>query len=121
MGQPGRCCRQTGDGGGSGLRTERYIGLQAASACNKTWINFKLKRPFLSHKLPCPAGQNYAAFSLDFPSRLMVVSVAEPVRHRREKMREMFGLEETEAVEDWRQLIERGKVADAAFICTQVG
>ena len=47
--------------------------------------------------------------------------MAEPVRHRREKMREMFGLEETEAVEDWRQLMERGKMADAAFICTQVG
>ena len=31
-------------------------------------------------------GQNYAAFALDFPSRLRVVGVAEPLSHRRKMM-----------------------------------
>lgn len=35
-------------------------------------------------------GSNYASFSLDFPSRLKVVGVAEPLEHRRRKYRELY-------------------------------
>ena len=35
-------------------------------------------------------GQNYAAFALDFPSRMKVVGVAEPVAHRRNMMKTRY-------------------------------
>ena len=51
-------------------------------------------------------GQNYAAFALDFPSRLQVVAVAEPVVHRRRRMQMVYNIEEDKCVEDWRILTE---------------
>ena len=65
-------------------------------------------------------GQNYAAFAQDFPSRLKVVGVAEPVVHRRRRMQTAYSIEEDKCVEDWRILTGRGvKLADAVIICTQ--
>ena len=65
-------------------------------------------------------GQNYAAFAQDFPSRLRVVGVAEPLVHRRRRMQTVYSIEEDKCVEDWRSLTDRGvKIADAVIICTQ--
>ena len=65
-------------------------------------------------------GQNYAAFALDFPSRLKVVGVAEPVTHRRRRMESLYSIPEDRCVRDWRELTRGGdKLADAVIICTQ--
>ena len=65
-------------------------------------------------------GQNYAAFALDFPSRMKVVGVAEPVAHRRHVMMTRYQVPEQSCVQDWRVLAETGtKIADAVMVCTQ--
>lgn len=64
-------------------------------------------------------GQNYAAFALDFPKRMKVVAVAEPLEHRRRKLREQHGLPEEMAFADWKDLADRDKLADCAIVTTQ--
>ena len=65
-------------------------------------------------------GQNYAAFAMDFPSRLEVVGVAEPVSHRRKMMENLYNIPADRSVQDWRELtMGRDKLADAVIICTQ--
>ena len=64
-------------------------------------------------------GQNYAAFALDFPSRMEVVGVAEPVSHRRKMMEKLYNIPEDRSVKDWRELTQGDKLADAVIICTQ--
>ena len=65
-------------------------------------------------------GQNYAAFAMDFPSRLEVVGVAEPVSHRRKMMENLYNIPTERSVKDWRELtMGRDKLADAVIICTQ--
>ena len=65
-------------------------------------------------------GQNYAAFAQDFPSRLTIVGVAEPVIHRRNMMQRTYNLADVNCVEDWRVWTNSGsKLADAVIICTQ--
>jgi len=65
-------------------------------------------------------GSNYAAFALDFPSRMAVVGVAEPLAHRRARYQQVYGLEEEQAVDTWERFLEReGRLADAVIIATQ--
>ena len=64
-------------------------------------------------------GQNYAAFALDFPSRMEVVGVAEPVSHRRKMMEKLYNIPGDRCVKDWRELTQGDKLADAVIICTQ--
>jgi len=65
-------------------------------------------------------GQNYAAFALDFPSRLRVVGVAEPLSHRRKMMQNSYKIDEDKCVDDWRKFISaEKKLADAVIVCTQ--
>ena len=64
-------------------------------------------------------GQNYAAFALDFPSRMEVVGIAEPVSHRRKMMEKLYNIPEDRSVKDWRELTQGEKLADAVIICTQ--
>lgn len=64
-------------------------------------------------------GQNYSTFSLDFPSRLKIVGVAEPIKIRRKKMQDLYGISNDRLVEDWKEFTKLPKFADIAFICTQ--
>jgi len=64
-------------------------------------------------------GQNYAAFALDFPSRMKVIGVAEVLSHRRRKMQDLYKLDETACVEHWEKFLIGEKRADAVIICTQ--
>ena len=65
-------------------------------------------------------GQNYAAFAQDFPGRLKIAGVAEPVTHRRNMMKRIYKLEDVNCVGDWRVWASSGsKLADAVIICTQ--
>lgn len=64
-------------------------------------------------------GQNYANFALDFPSRLKIVGVAEPQKHRREKLQKIHNIEDEYALDDWSKLAVLDKIADLAIISTQ--
>ena len=65
-------------------------------------------------------GQNYAAFALDFPSRLKIVGAAEPLSHRRQMMMRQYNLDSDSCLQDWRLFTRDGvKRADAVIICTQ--
>ena len=64
-------------------------------------------------------GQNYAAFALDFPSRMKVVGVAELLSHRKKKMQELYKLEDHKCVKHWEEFLAGEKLADAVIICTQ--
>jgi len=64
-------------------------------------------------------GQNYANFALDFPGRLAVVGLAEPVAHRRAAVQARHGLPDSACLADWHQLLGRGKLADIVIIATQ--
>jgi len=65
-------------------------------------------------------GSNYANFALDFPSRMKVVGVAEPVEHRRKKYMELHRLQQERALESWEQFTQKNeKLADAVIIATQ--
>ncbi|MEU4272608.1 Gfo/Idh/MocA family oxidoreductase [Streptomyces sp. NPDC026092] len=63
-------------------------------------------------------GTGHAAWALAHPERAKVVAVAEPRRTRRERFAAAHGLEPEAAVDDWRVLAARGRVADAVLICT---
>ncbi|RAG81317.1 gfo/Idh/MocA family oxidoreductase [Streptacidiphilus pinicola] len=64
-------------------------------------------------------GAGHARFALRHPGRARVVDVAEPRRIRRERFAAEHGLAPADAVDDWRVLATRGRVADAVLICTQ--
>ncbi|CAB4024018.1 4,5-dihydroxyphthalate dehydrogenase [Paramuricea clavata] len=64
-------------------------------------------------------GQNYANFALDFPSRLKIVGVAEPQKHRREKLQKSHDIPDEYALDDWSKLAILDKIADLAIISTQ--
>ena len=51
-------------------------------------------------------GQIYATYARDFPSRMQVVGVAEPIRHRRELMRTLYKIDEKYIFDDWKDVIE---------------
>jgi predicted dehydrogenase len=64
-------------------------------------------------------GAEHAGWALAHPERARVVAVAEPRGARRERLAAAHGLEPGAAFADWRQLVRRGRVADAVLICTQ--
>ncbi|WP_339129465.1 Gfo/Idh/MocA family oxidoreductase [Streptomyces sp. f51] len=63
-------------------------------------------------------GTGHARWALRNPERARVVAVAEPRETRRERFAAAHGLEPDAAVDDWRVLAARGRIADAVLICT---
>lgn len=66
-------------------------------------------------------GKNYSRYAQEYPHCLKIVGVADPLKHRREKVAEMVGLKNPDLiVDDWKKLAEMPeKLADIAFITTQ--
>jgi predicted dehydrogenase len=64
-------------------------------------------------------GAGYARWARRNPGRASVVAVAEPAAVRRARLAAEHGIAAGNAVADWRQLAERGRLADAVLICTQ--
>jgi predicted dehydrogenase len=64
-------------------------------------------------------GAGYARWAQRNPDRASVVAVAEPRTVRRTRLAAEHGIAAGNAVADWRQLAERGRIADAVLICTQ--
>jgi predicted dehydrogenase len=64
-------------------------------------------------------GAGYARWAWRNPDRASVVAVAEPDEARRARLAAEHRIAAGNAVADWRQLAERGRLADAVLICTQ--
>ena len=64
-------------------------------------------------------GTGYAAWALRHPDRASVVAVAEPREVRRAGFAAEHGIAAGHAVAGWRELADRGRLADAVLICTQ--
>ncbi|MCM1972986.1 Gfo/Idh/MocA family protein [Streptomyces sp. G1] len=64
-------------------------------------------------------GTGHARWTLSHPGRAQVVAVAEPRLARRQRFAAEHGIAADGAVEDWRELAARGRIADAVLICTQ--
>ncbi|MGW3666279.1 Gfo/Idh/MocA family protein [Streptomyces sp. NPDC005141] len=63
-------------------------------------------------------GTGHARWALARPGRARVVAVAEPRETRRRRFAAAHDLEPDAAVDDWRVLAARGRIADAVLICT---
>ena len=63
-------------------------------------------------------GNAYAHYSLSFPEQLQIVGVAEPDADRRRVFAETYHVPEENCFEDWKDILSRPKMADAAFVCT---
>ena len=63
-------------------------------------------------------GENYANYALIAPESLKIVAVAEPRKDRRERFAEKFGISAENCFESWEELLEKPRLADAAFVCT---
>lgn len=60
----------------------------------------------------------YAPYALEYLNELTIVGVAEPDKARRDAFQEKFSLESSACFASWQEMIEQGKLADIAIICT---
>ncbi len=60
----------------------------------------------------------FGRYALQNPQRMRVVAIAEPVAERREAMAREHALEPAQCAPDWRELLARGRLADAAIVAT---
>ncbi len=63
-------------------------------------------------------GINYTTIMSGLPEKYRVIAVAEPIDDRRNHIRDMHSIPEEMCFTDWKPLLELGKIADMALICT---
>ena len=63
-------------------------------------------------------GENYASYDRVAPQDLKIVAVAEPREDRRRQFAESHGIAPENCFASWQELLEKPKMADAAFVCT---
>lgn len=63
-------------------------------------------------------GVTYTDIMAKMPEKFEVVAVAEPLDNRRNHVRELHNIPDDMCFTDWRPLLELGKIADVALICT---
>ena len=63
-------------------------------------------------------GIRYTTIMSYIPDKYKVVAVAEPIDDRRNHIRDLHNIPEDMCFKDWRPLLEKGKIADMALICT---
>ncbi|MBR4072123.1 MAG: Gfo/Idh/MocA family oxidoreductase [Clostridia bacterium] len=63
-------------------------------------------------------GIRYTTIMSNLPEKFRVVAVAEPIDDRRNHIRDMHNIPEEMCFTDWKPLLEKGKIADMALICT---
>lgn len=49
-------------------------------------------------------GQIYASYAKDFPHRMKVIGVAEPIQHRREMMKKRYEIDDEHVFKDWKDV-----------------
>lgn len=63
-------------------------------------------------------GSLYARWTLSAPDQAQVVAIAEPIEARREKLAAELGVPRDGLFSDWREVVARGRVAEAAIVAT---
>ncbi len=63
-------------------------------------------------------GNVYGNFALEYPDRLHIVGVAEPIESRRENYIQKHRISEDKVFHTWEDVFEKGKIADAIIITT---
>ncbi len=63
-------------------------------------------------------GQCYTNEMAKYKDKFQVVAVAEPIENRRKYIQELHGISDDMCFDDWKPLLELGKVADVAIIST---
>lgn len=63
-------------------------------------------------------GMTYSKVMKTLPEQFEIVAVAEPMKHKRNYLKEQFNLPEDRCFESWEPLLELGKIADFALIAT---
>ncbi|MFX0058176.1 MAG: Gfo/Idh/MocA family protein [Candidatus Hodarchaeota archaeon] len=61
----------------------------------------------------------YGNYALKYPNRLKFLAVAEPIKSRRERFANFHDISIERSYNSWEGLLDEGKIADVAFICTQ--
>jgi len=64
-------------------------------------------------------GQNYVNYALGNPEEMQLVAIADPNTDRLGRLKELHGVADDMVFADWRDLLDRPKLADAVLICTQ--
>ncbi len=60
----------------------------------------------------------YSEHMLDFKDKYQIVAVAEPIKERREGIRDAFGIPDEMCFEDWKDVLKLPKFADLALVTT---
>ena len=64
-------------------------------------------------------GNAYSKYALAEPEKMEIVGIAEPIEIRRNAFKERFNIPDENVANDWRELLDRPKMADAVMITTQ--
>ena len=64
-------------------------------------------------------GNAYSKYAVANPDKMEVVGIAEPVEARRNAFKERFNVPDENVVKDWKELLDRPKMADAVMITMQ--
>ncbi len=64
-------------------------------------------------------GSSYLKYLDTHPEKFKLVAIAEPVKEKREYLRDKYNVSEEMCFESWENLLELPKMADIAMICTQ--
>lgn len=64
-------------------------------------------------------GRGYANYIKDHPDEFKVLAVAEPLDNPRNHIKNTHGLSDEMCFTDWKDILEKPKMADVALICTQ--
>jgi len=62
---------------------------------------------------------SYGPYALRHPDEIQFVAVAEPNDERREMFAKQHGIKSEMCFKDWKELLEKEKLADGMLICTQ--
>ena len=64
-------------------------------------------------------GSSYLKYLDDHPEQFVLVGIAEPVKEKRDYLKEKYNVSEEMCFESWEEILELPKMADIAMICTQ--
>ena len=64
-------------------------------------------------------GMGYVKQMSEMEGKFDVVAVAEPIESRRDYVKNLFNIPDNMCFDDYKPLLELGKIADVALICTQ--
>ena len=64
-------------------------------------------------------GRTYTNYAIDFPEKVKIVGVAEPVESKREEARQRFSISDDMVFDNWEEVAKLPKSADFIILATQ--